>query len=141
MRFRDYLLGHKYKTGAWEASEAEIRSFAEKYDCQPLHLDQEFAKNGPFGGITASGWQTLAVAFGLWIKSIDPTHNRGGISLDEARWLKPVYVGDVLRAEVEITSLRKTSKGDKGVVVYHFTVLNQREEVVLDFKTTGFVAV
>jgi acyl dehydratase len=46
------------------------------------------------------------------------------------KFLKPVFIGDTVRGESEILEKHETSKPDRGVVVQHVRVLNQRDEVV-----------
>src|SRR3546814_14122809 len=77
---------------------AQIVDCAMRYDPQPIHIDLEAAKEGPFSGLIASGFQTLALAFRLFLdrgfyeKSIIV-----GPGLDELRWTAPVRPGDTLK--------------------------------------------
>ena len=59
-------------------------------------------------------------------------------AVDELRWTKPVYPGDVLsvRAEVLSTSAPR-SKPDIGFVLFFLTVFNQNDEPVMTFKVTN----
>jgi acyl dehydratase len=41
-----------------------IKAFAQKYDPQPFHLDEEAARRSVLGGLCASGWHTAAT----WMK-------------------------------------------------------------------------
>ena len=45
----------------------------------------------------------------------------------------PVIVGDTIHVEVEITEVRRTSKGNRGLVRALNRVVNQRGEVVLEY--------
>src|SRR3546814_14425706 len=82
---------------------AQIVDCAMRYDPQPIHIDLEAAKEGPFSGLIASGFQTLALAFRLFLdrgfyeKSIIV-----GPGLDELRWTAPVRPGDTLKSIVEV---------------------------------------
>src|SRR5262249_7194225 len=51
----------------------------------------------------------------------------------DARFLRPVYPGDTLRAESRVLGLRETSAGNAGVVWVHTQGFNQREEPVLTY--------
>ena len=42
----------------------------------------------------------------------------------------PVRVGDTVHGEIEIVSVRPTSKGNRGIVVSRVEVKNQRSELV-----------
>ena len=143
MSGRDITAGRKFRTDKWRVEETDIIEFAAKYDPQPIHMDAAFAAgNSLFGQIVASGFMTLSVAWGLWVKSgIPGTDQRAGISMDKVRWLKPVLAGDELCADVEVLSVRKSSKLDCNVTTLHFSLKNQREEPVLEFTSTGLTAV
>ena len=54
--------------------------------------------------------------------------------------LAPVRVGDTIHAEVEVTSVRPTSKGNRGIVVSRIDVKNQKGEVVISYEATRMLA-
>ena len=60
--FEDLSLGMRFKSGAVEVSEQEIKQFAAKFDPQPFHLDDDAAQKTMFKGLAASGWHTAAIA-------------------------------------------------------------------------------
>ena len=101
--FDDLVVGERFVTQGYTFTEAKIIDFAFKYDPQPFHLDVSAAARSPYGGLIASGFQTVAVCFRLFIQSgviIDSSVGSPGI--DEMRWLAPVYPGDTLHSEVEV---------------------------------------
>ena len=54
--------------------------------------------------------------------------------------LAPVRVGDTVHGEIEITSVRPTSKGNRGIVVSRIDVKNQQGEVVMTYEATRMLA-
>jgi acyl dehydratase len=53
---------------------------------------------------------------------------------------KPVFIGDTLRAETEVHSLRESkSRPTAGIVVFAHRALNQRNEVVCACLRTALV--
>ena len=54
--------------------------------------------------------------------------------------LAPVRVGDTIHAEVEVTSVRPTSKGNRGIVASRVDVKNQHGEVVITYEATRMLA-
>lgn len=56
------------------------------------------------------------------------------------RVLAPVRVGDTVHAEIEVTSVRPTSKGNRGIVASRIDVKNQRDEVVMSYEATRMLA-
>ena len=51
----------------------------------------------------------------------------------EARWLRPVYPGDTLRARSTVIGLKQNSSGKTGVVWVRSEGLNQADEMVMSF--------
>jgi acyl dehydratase len=106
LRFADLALGQTYRSGARIVTEAEIIAFAREFDPQPFHLDHAAAAAGPFGGLAASGWHTVAMTMRLLVDG--GLALEGGIvgaAIDELRWLRPVRPGDVLSVESEVLEL------------------------------------
>ena len=52
----------------------------------------------------------------------------------------PVRVGDTIHAEVEVLSVRPTSKGNRGIVASRIDIKNQRGEVVITYEATRMLA-
>ena len=133
LHFEDLRPGERFESGGYTLTESDIIGFALKYDPQPFHIDAEAAKKTEFGGLIASGFQTLAVGFRvLYQTGFLTTANLGGAGIDELRWLKPVRPGDTLRSTAEILEATPSkSKPDRGIVKYRLTVSNQRAEKVI----------
>lgn len=127
--------GRIFKTGGVTFTEAEIIDFAWRYDPQPFHLDVGAAETSPYGGLIASGFQSLAMCFRLFIQSgVFTESSLGGPGIDELRWLAPVRPGDTLRCEVEVLEVRPSaSKPDRGIARLRYRAINQRDETVLTF--------
>lgn len=116
-------------------TEAEIIDFAWRYDPQPFHLDANAAANSPYGGLIASGFQSLAICFRLFIQSgVLAESSMGSPGIDELRWLAPVRPGDTLHSEIEVLEVRPSnSKPDRGIARLKYQAVNQRGEAVLSF--------
>jgi len=54
--------------------------------------------------------------------------------------LKPVRVGDTVHGEVEVTSVRPTSKGGRGIMASKVDIKNQNGEVVITYEATRMLA-
>ena len=54
--------------------------------------------------------------------------------------LAPVRVGDTVHGEIEVTSVRSTSKGNRGIVVSKIDIKNQNDEVVITYEATRMLA-
>ena len=139
--FEDFVPGTVIQTAGTTLTEGEILDFALKYDPQPFHVDVEAAKHSIFGGLIASGFQTLALAFRLFSQTnVLAACSMGGPGMDECRWLKPVFPGDTLSVTVEVVEMRPSgSKPDRGSVKWRFEVRNQRAEIVLTAFITSIL--
>ncbi len=130
----DFAEGSIFETEGKTLSEAEILEFALKYDPQPFHMDVEAAKEGPFGGLIASGLHTMAIGLRMLLQAqvFAPGASMGSPGMDELRWLKPVYAGDTLRLRGEVIEVIPShSKSDRGVLHYRMTIINQNGEDVM----------
>jgi acyl dehydratase len=54
--------------------------------------------------------------------------------------LAPVRVGDTIHGEIEVKSVRPTSKGNRGIVVSKIDVKNQHGETVMTYEATRMLA-
>ena len=131
----DLSEGQRFTTPGLTLTEAEIIDFAWRYDPQPFHLDTRAAAASPYGGLIASGFQSLALCFRLFIQSgILAESSMGSPGIDELRWLAPVRPGDTLHGRIEVLSVKpSSSKPDRGIARLQYQALNQRDEVVLSF--------
>lgn len=140
--FEDIHPGTKSAFGRYEVTREEVIDFATKYDPQPFHLDDEAAAKTFFGKVAASGWHTCAMMMRMMADNMKDNEQAGlgSPGVDELRWLKPVYPGDVLRCESEV--LDKTpskSRPDLGSYRARATVLNQDDVAVLEFISIGLI--
>ena len=131
--FDDFKVGERFTSPGITVSEAQILDFALMYDPQPFHIDREAAAKSPFGGLIASGFQTLALGFRSLYPAGAINHSSiGSPGFDELRWLKPVRPGDTLHTEVEVMSVRASkSKPDRGILHLAWEVKNQTGETVM----------
>ena len=81
----DLYLGQKFTTDPVTISESEIIAFAEKYDPQPFHIDKDSAEKSVYGGLIASGFQTIAIAAGIGSLHIPVLRARGSSERRNAR--------------------------------------------------------
>jgi len=135
---QDYYLdelkaGDRFESVGFTFTESAIIDFAFAYDPQPFHIDVDAASKSNYGGLIASGFQTLAVAFRLLYQTgFLKSASLGGPGMDELRWLKPVYAGDTLRSVGEVREIVPSkSKPDRGILKLHLTAINQKDEAVM----------
>lgn len=131
----DLKVGQSFKTNGATITESDIIGFALKYDPQPFHLDVVEAAKSPYAGLIASGFQSLAYCFRLFIQSgVFLESSIGSPGIDELRWLAPVRPGDTLYTEVEVLEVRPSaSKPDRGIARLKYQARNQHGDVLLTF--------
>ncbi|MDG2313598.1 MAG: MaoC family dehydratase [Alphaproteobacteria bacterium] len=131
MYLEDFYIGRVFATEPVSLSEKDIITFANKYDPQPFHIDKNMAETSIYGGLIASGFQTIAVGAGQWLRTgLQEGTGMGGPGLSNISWLAPVRPGDILETNVEVTNSRESrSKPDRGLVWFYYTMRNNNEVV------------
>ena len=133
--FDDFKPGDRFGSAPLAVSEALIVEFGRFYDPQLFHTDPQAASETIYGGLIASGLQTIALTFKLFLETGTLAGSSlGSPGLDEIRWKVPVRPGDTPRVVAEVLEVRaSSSKPDRGIVRIHYTTMNQRGEAVLTF--------
>lgn len=139
--FEDFRPGDLTDTGSLTVTKEEILSFARQFDPQPFHVDEEAARQSPYGGLIASGWHTAALCMRLIVALLGSgSGSLGSPGVDELRWLKPVRPGDELSVRVEVLeAIPSRSKPDRGLVKLRYTMRNQKSEDVMTMIALGLV--
>lgn len=134
--FEDLAPGQSYDTLSLTVTEDAIVRFALEYDFQPFHVDKRAAKESIFGGLIASGIQTIALTMRLCNQAQLFAGNAiAGIGLDEARFLRPVHAGDSIRVVASILECRSSrSHPTGGIVTWELKTFNQNDENVFKAK-------
>lgn len=151
--YEDIELGSRIELGNHKFTKPEIIAFAERYDPQPFHLDEEAAKASLFGGLCASGWHTACIWMRLMIeyeqKLREELVTAGlpafgfGVSpgFRDLTWPTPVYVDDVISYSVQHLDKRLLkSRPGWGLLVHQDEGVNQNGEVVMRMTSNLFVA-
>jgi acyl dehydratase len=140
--FEEFTVGSEIASLGQTLTLDSIIAFATLYDPQSFHIDVEAGRKSPYGSLIASGFQTLAVGFRMFLDTaVLAGTSFGSNAMDDLRWLRPVLPGDTLHTIARVLEARPSaSKPDRGIVRAAFRVLNQRDEDVLTFATTVFVA-
>ncbi len=105
--FDDFKPGNSFQSAALLVSEALIVEFGRFYDPQVFHTDPQAAKETVYGGLIASGLQTIAITFKLFLETGSlAASGLGSPGLDEIRWKAPVRPGDTLHVVAEVIETR-----------------------------------
>ena len=130
----DMTVGTVYPGADKPISEADFRAFAQMTgDDHPIHYDETYAKQSRFGGRVAHGLLLMAhTALGASVLSRHLEDSMIAFVSQDCRFLKPVLVGDHVRAELEVAEVSPKRGRDFGVLRFKVRLFNQRGETVLD---------
>ncbi len=140
--FDDLTVGDTFESGGITLTEGAIIDFALTHDPQPFHVNKVAASKSIFGGLIASGFQTISLTFRLFRDTgVLTGTNLGGHGMDEVRWLAPVLPGDTLQARVTVEVLTPSrSKPDRGTVRFRYRTYNQNDVEVLSMTMDHVMA-
>ncbi|NKB21131.1 MAG: acyl dehydratase [Alphaproteobacteria bacterium] len=138
----DLTEGQRFKTLNRTITEADIVSFIGVTGMvETLFTDLSFGDHGGgvMGGRVAPAALSYTIIEGLLCQS---TMQTTGLALLEVekKVLKPVFAGDTIHAEVEVTHVRKTSKGNRGIVTTQNDIKNQKDETVITYRAVRMMA-
>ena len=143
--FEDLTVGDSLLTHRRTVTDADIVAFGGiSGDFFYMHFDEIAAKASPFGKRIAHGYFVLSAAAGLFVSPGEgPVLANYG--LDTLRFVKPVGIGDTIRAR--LTCKRKIDRNKvgadgrgQGVVAWDVEVTNQDGEVVASYDILTLVA-
>ena len=140
--FEEFEVGQRFVSQGVTFTEASIIDFASRYDPQRFHIDKEAAARTPFGGLVASGFQTLGLSFRMFFElGVIRESGIGAPGIEELRWTAPVRPGDTVYVEAEVIEVKPSrSKADRGTVRIRYTTRNQRGETVMILLVPQIVA-
>jgi itaconyl-CoA hydratase len=136
--FEDFEAGDVYRSRLGRTiSEADNTWFTcLTMNTNQVHFNTAFAERTRFGQMLVNSCLTLSLVTGL---SVPDTSENGtaNLSWTNIRLPAPVFVGDTLWAESEILDLRESrSNSSVGIVSLRTRGINQRREVVIEFRRT-----
>ncbi|AQL44362.1 hypothetical protein BV210_17275 [Halorientalis sp. IM1011] len=137
--YEDLELGETFPFPEYTVTAEEITAFAREFDPQPFHLDAESSADSVFDGLVASGWHTASLSMRFLVESaFADIAVLGGRGVDELRWYEPVYAGDRITGEAEITSLSRDDR-DRGHVDFTVDLRNQNGTTTMSYTTLSMV--
>ena len=138
MYFDDLKVGMTVDISAAVIKKEKMLAFAKDYDNVPLHTDEEYAKNTPFGKLIAPGVMSF---MSVWAKYLENDFFGSELLAGKStkiEWLKPVYADDILMGKATITKMEKRNPKN-GLVEVSIDAYNQNGELVLKDVTEAIV--
>lgn len=132
--FDDLREGERLSCRNMVMTREDILDFAQRFDPQPFHLDEQAAQTSIFGGLVASSLYTLSACTRLVVEAQGDLAILSGVGMEEVKMFNPVRPGDVLSVEAWWTDLRRSqSKPDRGFATIRCKVINQKNEPVIEY--------
>lgn len=129
----DFEIGREYISPARTVTEADVVNFAGiSGDFNPLHMDEEFARQGPFGKRIAHGALGFIISTGL--SNQMGIYEGTTIAFMECtvKYPAPLCIGDTVHAVVVPTETRHSSKPGKGILKQSLRLVNQNGTTVME---------
>ncbi len=131
-------IAHDLRRTVTEADNLLITTLT--HNSQPLHLDAEYAAGTEFGRIVVNGLFTFSLMVGVSVGDTTLGTLVANLGYDKVTMPKPVFIGDTLRVETEVTELRDSkSRPNAGIVIFRHRAFNQRGEMVCEALRTALV--
>jgi acyl dehydratase len=134
--WEDFIVGSVWPYGPYEVTREEVIAFAQSFDPQPFHLNDEAAAATLFKKLSASGWHTNAMTMRMVCDAyLLKTASLGAPGVEEIKWPTPVFPGDVLSGAATVIEARPmNSKPHVGLVRMRYESRKQDGAVVLTMQ-------
>jgi len=141
LHWNDLTEGQKFRTINRTITEADLVNFINATGMvEMIFTDATYASQGAIQGARpVPGALCYCFGEGLLVQS---TMQHTGLAMLETtlKILGPTNVGDTIHVEVEVLSVRPTSKGNRGIVKTMNSIVNQKDETVATYEATRMMA-
>lgn len=129
----DLTIGQTFGGSPRTVGDAEFKAFADMTgDDHPIHYDDAYAAKTRFGKRLAHGLLVMSMtAFGATKTSHSFDDSMVAFIGQDAKFLKPVFVGDVLTSHFVVSSIDLKPGRDAAVVRFDVSLRNGAGDVVL----------
>ena len=132
--FEEFQVGQVFKHSVRRTVTESDNVWFSTATCNPaaIHLDAEYCReHTEFGQRIVNSGFTLGLMIGLSVGDTTLGTTVGNLGMDEVRFPNPVFHGDTIRAETEVTAKRESrSRPTQGIVTFAHRAFNQRNELV-----------
>jgi acyl dehydratase len=109
-------------------------------DDHPIHYDDAYAGKTRFGKRLAHGLLLMSMtALGATVMSRRLHEAMVALAEQRCRFLKPVFVGDVVTSRFEVTAIDRKPGRDTALVRFKVRLLNKAGEAVLEGEHSYFL--
>lgn len=106
-----------------------------------LHLDEEYCRTQTeFGQRIVNSAFTLGLMVGISVGDTTLGTTVANLGLDAVRFPKPLFHGDTVHVESEVSEIRESrSRPDNGIVIFEHRAYNQHNELVATCKRSALM--
>jgi len=129
----DFVVGARYlhRPGRTVTDADNVLFTTLTMNTQALHLDAAFAATQPFGKVLVNSMWTLSTLVGASVAQLTQGTLVAQLGLTDIAFPTPLFIGDTLLSETEVTAVRESrSRPGQGVVSLAHIGRNQHGEVV-----------
>ncbi|HEY1453718.1 MAG TPA: MaoC family dehydratase [Roseiarcus sp.] len=108
---------------------------------QPLHIDAHFcATETEWGRPLMNSLFTLGLMIGISVNDTTVGTTIANLGMTDVAFPAPLFEGDTVRAETEVTSVRASkSRPDAGLVEFRHRAFKQDDTLVAECRRTAFM--
>lgn len=140
MRYlEDIQVGEVITSPEYIVTREEIIEIAQRWDPQPIHINESVAKAGLFGDVIACTAHLFSILSALCnqIPEEKKPHIIAGLGFDEGKTHKPVMPDDTLRMDTEVVEARPSdSNSDRGIMKWQHRIYNLEEILVFSMSSS-----
>jgi acyl dehydratase len=137
LSYDQLAVGDTFVSPGRTVTEADVAAFAGlSGDFNPLHTDETFARQGPFGTRVAHGMLVAAIGTGLG-NQMGVLEGTTLVLMEQViRYKGAVKFGDTVHLKLIVKEKRETSRPERGVVIFDTPIVNQDGQTVIDMQWT-----
>jgi acyl dehydratase len=124
--FEEFVVGDRATSATRTVTETDIVAFAGlSGDFNEIHTSEEYSKTSPAGRRIAHGMLGLSIASGLAVQMgfmLNTVEFFRGV---EWEFTAPIYIGDTIHIDVEVTELKAVPRLKNGKVTFKVQVKKQ----------------
>jgi acyl dehydratase len=133
----EFQPGRKFESPCRTVTESDTVLFASlSGDFNPLHIDEEFAKNSAYGRRMAHGALVQSLMTGLIAQLGIFEGTVVALRRLDTTFKRPVFLGDTLQASIKVEERRELRGRDDGIVVFSTRMTNHQDQIVAEGKWT-----
>lgn len=110
------------------------------YNPAAIHIDHAYAATTEIGKPLMNSVFTLGLVIGLSVQDTTLGTTVANLGFERTLFPRPVFAGDTIRAETEVTAIRESrSRPGQGIVTFVHRGLNQNDEVICETVRTALM--